>query len=76
MFKFVFVIICAVCSAKPIYNYRYETEDLMQAASSLPLQGYHVIEKSYYPGQQFGGGSFGPHQFLGGYNIGHGNFAY
>lgn len=53
------VVIISVCSdTKPFYKYRYETEDLMEtAASALPLQGYHIIERGFYPGPQFSGNS-------------------
>lgn len=47
------------CDTKPIYKYRYETEDLMEnAASSYPMQGYRVIERGYFPAAQFSGIAF------------------
>lgn len=61
--------------AKPLYKYRYETEDVMQTAeTSIPLHGYHVVEGGYYPtgmgGVQSGfGGGYGNH-FVGGYGGG------
>lgn len=62
---------------KPLYGYRYETEDLMQTAeTSIPLHGYHVVEGGYYPTGLGGvkpgfGGGYGNH-FPGGYGGGFG----
>ncbi|XP_065170219.1 uncharacterized protein DDB_G0290685-like [Atheta coriaria] len=39
---------------KPLYKYRYETEDLKTAASGLPVHGYHLVEGGYYPEPRFG----------------------
>ncbi|EEZ98972.1 keratin, type I cytoskeletal 9 [Tribolium castaneum] len=43
--------------AKPVYKYRYATEDVMNtAASTIPIHGYHVVEGGYYPGAMGMGG--------------------
>ncbi|KAL3278971.1 hypothetical protein HHI36_016489 [Cryptolaemus montrouzieri] len=48
------VVFCIVSvfaeDRKPMYKYRYETEDVMKtAASTVPVRGYHVVEGGYYP---------------------------
>lgn len=53
---------------KPIYQYRYETKDMMKTdASSIPVRGYHLIQGGYYPENQFGGysGDFDVGRFRG-----------
>lgn len=51
-------------SRKPLYKYRYETQDVMNtAASNVPVRGYHVVEGGYYPEASVGigvGTGFGP----------------
>lgn len=45
-----FVVSVLAEDVKPLYKYRYESEDLMKtAASSIPVHGYHVVEGGYYP---------------------------
>nr|CAH7730803.1 unnamed protein product [Callosobruchus chinensis] len=35
---------------RPMYHYRYETEDMMKAGSKhIPVHGYHVMEGGYFP---------------------------
>ncbi|KAK9878814.1 hypothetical protein WA026_003652 [Henosepilachna vigintioctopunctata] len=68
--------------SKPLYQYRYATEDLMKtAASTFPVHGYRVVEGGYYPHDGFGGGisqgglgSYGPGFGGAGYNSGIGKF--
>lgn len=53
------VIVGVSCDTKPMYKYRYATEDIMEtAASSYPLHGYQVVESGYYPVSQFSGKIF------------------
>ncbi|CAG9772954.1 unnamed protein product [Ceutorhynchus assimilis] len=57
---------------KPLYQYRYQTEDMMKtSASSRPVRGYHVVEGGYYPEES---GSIGSGQYYRpiGHNLGYG----
>ncbi|CAG9860913.1 unnamed protein product [Phyllotreta striolata] len=63
-------------SGSPLYQYKYQTEDVLKtAASNVPLRGYHVMEGGYYPSEgrgyiapspQYTGQFLAPlgHQFL------------
>ncbi|KAJ8939982.1 hypothetical protein NQ314_010921 [Rhamnusium bicolor] len=56
---------CDDLEIKPVYKYRYETEDVMKTAeTSIPVRGYHVVEGGYYP-SDIGGISGGSGEFLG-----------
>jgi hypothetical protein len=64
-----------LAARKPVYKYRYETEDMMKtAASTIPLRGYHVVEGGYYPAEMgmVGGGGVG----IGGVGGGMGGMGY
>lgn len=53
---------------KPVYQYRYETEDVMKTdETSIPVRGYHVVQGGYYP-EHYGGYSGGGFGGIGGYS--------
>lgn len=57
-------VVCDDFVRKPIYKYRYETEDVMKSsASGDPVRGYQVVEGGFYAPEN-GYRSFGDHGFL------------
>ncbi|XP_044761510.1 uncharacterized protein LOC123318827 [Coccinella septempunctata] len=79
MNNFVLVLFVATALAeevKPLYKYRYESEDVMKtAASTIPVHGYHVVEGGYYPYEaDLGLSKYEPAYSRGGYSAGLGKF--
>ncbi|KAB0790706.1 hypothetical protein PPYR_14845 [Photinus pyralis] len=45
---------CSEPYGRPSYEYRYQTEDVMQSdATSIPVRGYHSVRRDYYPDLDF-----------------------
>lgn len=69
------VVSCDELYRKPVYKYRYETEDVMKtAASSIPVHGYHFVEGGYYPTKIASAGFEGGAGGIGGYGGSVGGF--